>query len=61
MYYPKELEKNLNKSSMKKKIGKIFQSKKKKRSMDILLNWQDILIKRKNIVIMTVMILIAME
>ena len=61
MYYPKELEKNLNKSSMKKKIGKIFQSKKKKRSIDILLNWQDILIKRKNIVIMTVMILIAME
>ena len=57
----KEYRKKIKKSFTKQKIRKVFQNQKKKRLMNILLNQKEFLIKKKNIVIMIVMILITME
>ena len=58
---PRRIRKEIKKRFVKQKTGQIFQNKNKKRSMNILLNWQDVLIKRKKIVIMIVKIHITME
>ena len=61
MDLPKNVERKLRKSFTKQEIRKIFQNQKKKRLMNILLIQKEFLIKKKNTVIMIVMILITME
>ena len=57
----RNIERKLKKSFTKYKLREIFQNQKKKKLMNILLNQKEFLIKKKNIIIMIVMILITME